>query len=228
MNLNPPDFSPPDLSNWQGVPRPPHAVLEGHYARLEPLDPIRHGDQLYAMATGPGSQDLFRYLFDEPPSDRADYDGWLERSAAATDPLFFALIDRATGRAEGRQGLMRIDTANGSVEMGQVQWGPAIARSRVTTEAVYLFANHVFALGYRRFEWKCNDLNEPSRRAALRFGFQFEGIFRQHSVTKGRNRDTAWFSMIDSEWPRLQAGYEKWLRPDNFDTHGQQKSKLEF
>jgi RimJ/RimL family protein N-acetyltransferase len=228
MNLTASDFSIPDLSKWQGVPRPSHAVLEGRYARLEPLDSARHGDQLFEMTTGPGQEDLFRYLFDEPPQSRADYDAWLESSAASSDPLFFALIDKNTERAEGRQGLMRIDAANGCVEMGQVQWGPAIARSRVTTEAVYLFANHVFALGYRRFEWKCNALNEPSRRAALRFGFQFEGIFRQHFVTKGRNRDTAWFSMIDSEWPRLRAGYEKWLRPDNFDAQGQQKSKLEF
>jgi RimJ/RimL family protein N-acetyltransferase len=143
--------------------------------------------------------------------------------------LFFAVIDKATGRAEGRQGLMRIDTANGVIEIGNILWGPDIARKRVATEALYLCADYVFdTLGYRRFEWKCNNLNEPSKRAAQRFGFAFEGIFRQHMVQKGRNRDTAWFAMTDGDWPKLKAGYEAWLAPENFDAEGQQKSKLSF
>ena len=122
---------------------------------------------------------------------------------------------------------MRIDTTHGVIEIGSILWGPAIARTRIATEALYLFASYVFdTLGYRRFEWKCNDLNEPSKRAALRFGFTFEGAFRQHMVVKGANRDTAWFSILDSEWPRLVDAYLAWLAPENFDGEGQQRRKL--
>lgn len=216
-----------DLSHWNGVPRPERIPLEGRYTRLEPLDAATHGAELLASAQEPGGDDRFRYLFEEPPADLAAFTPWLDKAAAATDPLFFAVIDRSTGRAQGRQSLMRIDPANGVIEIGHILWGPAIARSRVTTEALYLSARTVFeTLGYRRFEWKCNNLNEPSKRAAQRFGFTFEGVFRQHIVVKGQNRDTAWFSMLDGEWPRLKAGYEAWLHPDNFDQAGRQRSKL--
>lgn len=217
-----------NLSDWSGVPTPDRVVLDGQYARMEPLDPTRHGDELFASAHSPGAADRFRYLLEDPPSSRQEFDGWLDRCAGSCDPLFYAVIDKATGRAEGRQALMRIDPAHGVIEVGHVLWGPAIARSRVTTEGLYLFARHVFGLGYRRFEWKCNNSNEPSGRAAGRFGFTFEGVFRQHFVTKGQNRDTAWFSMLDGEWPRLQAGYERWLAPENFDESGQQLTKLSF
>ncbi|MDI7860609.1 GNAT family N-acetyltransferase [Rhizobiaceae bacterium n13] len=218
-----------NLSDWKGVPRPERAPIEGRYARLEPLDPARHGADLFASAAEAGADSRFRYLFEEPPADRAMLVAWLEKVAASADPLFFAVIDKRTGRAEGRQALMRIDTVHGVIEIGNILWGPAIARTRVATEALYLFASHAFdTLGYRRFEWKCNNLNEPSKRAAQRFGFTFEGVFRQHMVAKGQNRDTAWFSIIDSEWPRLKAGYEDWLRPENFDETGQQKNKLTF
>jgi RimJ/RimL family protein N-acetyltransferase len=218
-----------DLSAWRGVPRPERVVMEGRYARLEPLDPSRHGADLLASAQAPGADDRFRYLFEDAPSDAASFTPWLEKATAGIDPLFFAVIDKATGRAEGRQALMRIDPVHGVIEIGSILWGPAIARSRIATEALYLFATYAFdTLGYRRFEWKCNDLNEPSKRAALRFGFTFEGVFRHHMVAKGRNRDTAWFAVIDSDWPRLKAGYQAWLRPDNFDKAGQQRSKLAF
>ena len=218
-----------DLTNWNGVPRPERITLEGRYVRLEPLDAARHSADLFASAQAPGADDRFRYLFEGPPADLAAFTPWLEKAAASPDPLFFATIDRQTGRAEGRQALMRIDPAHGVIEIGSILWGPAIARSRVTTETLYLFASYVFdTLGYRRFEWKCNNLNEPSKRAAERFGFTFEGIFRQHMVAKGQNRDTAWFAMIDADWPRLKAGYERWLSPENFDEAGQQKSKLTF
>jgi RimJ/RimL family protein N-acetyltransferase len=215
-----------DLSNWRGASRPQPCVLEGRYARLEPLDPARHGEELYASAMAPGAEDRFRYLPDIPP-DRPAFEAWLAKSAASLDPMFFAVIDRATGRAEGRQTLMRIAPADGVIEVGNILWGPAIARSRVTTEALYLFARHVFEdLGYRRFEWKCNDANEPSKRAAKRFGFRHEGVFRQHMVVKGENRDTAWFSIIDSEWPSLRQIYEAWLDPANFDEAGRQRTRL--
>lgn len=218
-----------DLTDWKGVARPDRMPMDGRYARLEPLDPARHGNDLLASARQPGSDDRFRYLFEEAPADLQAFSPWLEKAAASQDPLFFAVIDKATGLAEGRQALMRIDTANGVIEIGNILWGPAMARTRIATEALFLFASHAFdTLGYRRFEWKCNNLNEPSKKAALRFGFTFEGIFRQHMVAKGKNRDTAWFAMIDADWPRLKAGFEAWLRPANFDEDGQQKTRLRF
>ena len=218
-----------DLSHWKGVPRPDRVALDGHYARLEPLDPVRHRADLFASAQQPGADDRFRYLFEETPSDMAAFTPWLQQAAASADPLFFAVIDRATSRAEGRQSLMRIDPVHGVIEIGHILWGPAIARSRIATEALFLFAAYAFdTLGYRRFEWKCNSLNEPSKRAAQRFGFSPEGVFRQHMIQKGLNRDTAWFAMTDADWPRLKAGYEAWLAPKNFDAEGRQKNRLAF
>lgn len=218
-----------DLSDWKGVPRPERVVLEGRYIRLEPLDAARHGADLLHSAREPGADGRFRYLFEGVPADEADFKTWLDKASSTADPMFFAVIDKATGKAEGRQALMRIDPVHGVIEIGSILWGPAIARKRAATEALYLFACYAFeTLGYRRFEWKCHNLNEPSKRAATRFGFTFEGVFRQHMVAKGQNRDTAWFSIIDSEWPRLKAGYEAWLDPANFDADGQQKSKLSF
>ena len=215
-----------DLSDWQPRPRPGRVVLEGRYCRLEPLDPVRHGDALFDASMAPGAEERFRWL-PEGPQDRAGYQGWLERSARLEDPMFFAAIDRASGRAEGRQALMRIVPEHGVIEVGSILWGPRMARSRVATEAFFLHARYIFDdLGYRRFEWKCNELNQPSRRAAARFGFTYEGVFRQHMVVKGRSRDSAWFSMLDGEWPRLKAAYERWLDPDNFDEQGRQRSGL--
>lgn len=217
------------LLNWQGVPRPDRVVLDGRYARLEPLDGARHTRDLLASAQEPGGDERFRYLAENPPADAADLALWIDKASRSADPLFFAVVDRATGRAEGRQALMRIDPAHGVIEIGHILWGPAIARTRVATEAFYLSACAVFeVLGYRRFEWKCNDLNEPSKRAATRFGFTFEGTFRQHMVVKGRSRDTAWFAILDRDWPRLKAGYEAWLAPENFDADGRQKTRLSF
>ncbi len=206
-----------DLSNWQGAPRPDRVTLDSCYARLEPLDPSRHGADLLASAQQPGGDGRFLYLFEEPPV------------AASTDPLFFAVIDKRTGRAEGRQSLMRIAPTHGVIEIGHILWGPAIAHTRICTEALHFFAAYAFdTLGYRRFELKCSNGNEPSKRAAERFGFTLEGVFRQHIVQKGRNRDTAWFAMVDDDWSRLKAGFEAWLRPDNSDTAGQQNAKLAF
>ena len=218
-----------DLSNWTGTQRPERIVLNGRYARLEPLNAASHGPGLLASAQEPGGDDRFRYLFDNAPADAADLALWLDKASASNDPMFFAVIDRETGRAQGRQSLMRIDPVHGVIEVGNILWGPAISRTRVATEALYLFARHVFDdLGYRRLEWKCDDRNAPSKRAAPRFGFAFEGVFRQHMVVKGQNRDTAWFAMTNADWPRLRAGYEAWLEPDNFDQTGQQKAKLAF
>ncbi len=214
------------LSDWTPRPRPARIALEGRYCRLEPLDPARHGDDLFAASMAPGAEDRFRFLF-ESPQDRAGFDAWMRRAAAADDPLCYAVIDAATGRAEGRQSLMRITPEHGVIEIGAILWGPAIARTRVATEALFVSARYAFdTLGYRRFEWKCNNRNEPSKRAAHRFGFKFEGVFRQHMVIKGENRDTAWFSMVDTEWPSIRAGFERWLAPENFDSQGRQKAQL--
>ncbi|MCR5855909.1 GNAT family N-acetyltransferase [Mesorhizobium sp. J428] len=217
-----------DLSNWTPRPRPQRIVLEGRYVRLEPLSAAKHGDGLYRAATEGESDARFRWLFETTPPDRATFDAWLAKVEASEDPLFFAVIDKATGEAVGRQTLMRIDPTYGVIEIGNIHWGPKMQRSRLSTEAQYLFAKYVFDdLGYRRYEWKCNNRNEPSKRAAERFGFSFEGIFRQHLVVKGENRDTAWYSIIDKEWPALKRAYEAWLDPANFDAAGKQKRRLE-
>jgi RimJ/RimL family protein N-acetyltransferase len=215
-----------DLARWTPRPRPTAAVLEGRWCRLERLDPARHADSLYEASAAPGAEERFRYLFEPAPADRAAFDGWMQR-ALGEDPRFYAVVDSATGQAEGRQALMRITPEHGVIEIGSILWGPRIARTRIATEALYLFALHAFdELRYRRFEWKCDAANEPSRRAALRFGFAFEGIFRQHMVVKGRNRDTAWFAITDAEWPRISAGMQRWLAPENFDSEGRQRLSL--
>ena len=180
-----------ELADWKPRPRPARVALDGRYCRLEPLDPLRHGDALFAASMAPGAEERFRYLFNAPQS-REGFNEWMAHAVRADDPLIFAVVDTASGRCEGRQTLMRITPEHGVIEIGNILWGPAIARTRVATEALYLFAVYVFeTLGYRRFEWKCDARNEPSRRAALRFGFSFEGLFRKHMVIKGENRDTA-------------------------------------
>lgn len=217
-----------NLETWTGAPRPDRTPLEGRYARLEPLNAAQHQADLFRSAILPGADDRFRYLFDDVPTDEAAFGQWIDKAAASDDPLFFAVIDKATGRAEGRQSLMRIDPANGVIEIGNILWGPALSRTRAATEALYLFAAHVFDdLGYRRLEWKCHSQNLPSRRAAARFGFVFEGEFRNHMVFKGHNRDTAWFAITRQDWQRLKPAYEAWLSPDNFDADGGQKTRLE-
>jgi RimJ/RimL family protein N-acetyltransferase len=214
------------LNDWNGAAVPQQIVLDGTYVRLEPLDPGRHAPDLFEATVGPDAEERFRYLAEGPPSTNADLHRWTERVADGTDPMFFAVVDKRTGRAVGRQALMRIDPGNGVIEVGNILWGHPLARTRGATEALFLFADYAFRLGYRRFEWKCNDLNQPSKRAAERFGFRFEGVFRQHMVVKGHNRDTAWFAIIDSEWPGLRAEYRRWLSASNFDNSGQQLSKL--
>lgn len=217
-----------DLTNWTPREKPQRITLDGQYVRLEPLNVERHGDQLYAASSVADVDQRFRYLFDQPPAGREDFTPWLEQSAANTETIFFAVIDKKTGLVAGRQALMRIEPQYGVIEIGNIYWGPAISRQRGATEAQYLFMQYVFdGLGYRRYEWKCNNDNEPSKRAALRFGFTFEGIFRQHMVAKGLNRDSAWFSIIDSEWPALKRAYQAWLNPANFNENGEQIRKLE-
>ncbi|HWV19540.1 MAG TPA: GNAT family protein [Devosia sp.] len=205
---------------------PQRIVLEGRYVRLEPLDK-RHAADLFAVSTMEGGAERYRWLFSHAPASAAEMEARIEEANAGTDPAYVAIADKISGKALGQQGWMRIRPEHGSIEIGGVYWGLPMARTQMATEALYLFARHAFDdLGYRRFEWKCNNRNEPSKAAATRFGFIHEGVFRQDMIIKGESRDTAWFSMLDSEWPALRAEYERWLNPDNFDESGQQKSRL--
>ena len=204
---------------------PERIVLDGRYVRLEPFE-ARHAADLLAVSTLPGGVERYRWLPSHAPQSLAEMEARIASVNAGPD-RYVAVIDKASGKAVGQQAWMRIRPEHGSVEIGAIYWGLPMARSRLATEAFYLFARHAFDdLGYRRFEWKCNDLNTPSKAAALRFGFTFEGVFRQDMIVKGENRDTAWFSIIDGEWPALRAEYERWLGPDNFDGEGKQKSRL--
>jgi RimJ/RimL family protein N-acetyltransferase len=217
----------PKITATMPAKRPERIVLDGRFCRLEPLDPARHGEQLFTASSPPDAAARHQYLFEDAPTTKAEFKTWLEGRAASDDPLFFAVVDKRTGRCEGRQTLMRIDPANLSIEIGSIYWGPAISQTPVTTEANFLFAKYVFdTLGYQRYEWKCNALNAPSRRAALRLGFAYEGFFRRAVIIKGRTRDTTWYSIIADEWPLRRAAYEAWLDPANFDSAGHQKSTL--
>ena len=205
---------------------PERIMLEGRYVRLEPL--VRdHAPDLFAIAEGAEAQERFRWLPNPAPLSLAEVESWIDAVSHGED-RYVAVVDQATGRAVGRQGWLRIRPEHGSIEIGGIYWGLAMARSRLATEAFYLFARHAFDdLGYRRFEWKCNNRNEPSKAAAKRFGFTFEGVFRQDMIVKGENRDTAWFSIIDGEWPGLRAEFKRWLSPGNFDADGMQRTRLE-
>ena len=217
-----------DLRNWTPRPRPERKVLDGRYVRLEPLSAAAHGDGLYEAATIANADERFRWLGETTPESRAAFQPWLDKVEASEDPLYFTAIDKASGKVAGRQTFLRIDPANGVIEIGHIHWGPLMQRKPAATEAHYLFMRYIFdELGYRRWEWKCNNRNEPSKRAAERFGFKHEGVFRQHMVIKGESRDTAWFSIIDKEWAPLRQAYEGWLSPDNFDSDGNQKRRLE-
>lgn len=217
-----------ELKNWTARPRPQRIVLEGRHVRLEPLDAAKHGDGLFEASTAADADRRFRYLSEYPPQSREAFRPWLDKAQASEDPLYFSVIDRASGRVGGRQTLLRIEPVHGVAEIGHIYWGPLVARRPAATEAHFLFMRYIFAeLGYRRWEWKCNNANEPSKRAAARFGFRSEGVFRQHMVIKGENRDTAWYSIIDKEWPALEQAYMEWLDPANFDAAGNQKRRLE-
>jgi RimJ/RimL family protein N-acetyltransferase len=206
---------------------PHRTAIEGTYASLEPLDAASHGDSLWQNAGGDSNEVLWRYMHSGPFSERTLFDAYLTEKASSKDPLYFAILDRGTCQALGHAAYMRIDTSQRVIEVGSIVFTQQLQRTRAATEAMYLMARHVFEdLGYRRYEWKCNVLNRASRRAAMRFGFTFEGIFRQHMIVKDRNRDTAWFAMLDFEWPERKKEFERWLAPGNFDVTGQQKTRL--
>jgi RimJ/RimL family protein N-acetyltransferase len=209
------------------APRPERVTLPGRFVTVAPLT-SDHAASLFALSSGAQNAGLWTYLFNGPFDDLTEFAADVEAKAKAQDPLYFAVVENATGRAVGYQSLMRIDPAHRVVEVGGILYTPPLQGTAGSTEAQYLFAKYVFdTLGYRRYEWKCNDRNAPSRRAALRLGFSFEGVFRQHMIVKSRSRDTAWFSMLDGEWPARRAAFEAWLAPENFDAQGRQKQRLE-
>ena len=209
------------------APWPERVALEGRYASLEPLDPANHAEDLWQATGGPEHAALWDYMVAGPFADRAAFDRHLAEKSVATDAVWFAIIDRFAGRAAGCASYLRIEPAHRVIEVGNIVFGPALQHTRAATDAMYLMARYAFeTLGYRRYEWKCNAENQASRRAALRLGFTFEGIFRQHMIINGRNRDTAWFAMLDSEWPARKAAFERWLNPANFDASGKQRTRL--
>lgn len=214
------------LPNWTPPPLPPYEPLAGRWCRLEPLTAERHAADLFAAYSQDTEGRLWTYLPYGPFASPDDYTAWMNSIIPSSDPLFYAIIDHQTGRAAGIASYLRISPAIGSIEVGHINYAPALQRTPAATEAMYLMMDHVFALGYRRYEWKCDALNAPSRSAAQRLGFSFEGVFRQATIYKARNRDTAWFAVIDQEWPALKAAFEQWLDPANFDAEGRQRQRL--
>jgi len=214
------------VPDWHGCATPTREVMRGRFCTLEPLDAQRHADDLFA-AYGKDEDSLWTYLSDGPYASREAFLAAMAGAAESDDPLFFAIVDRATGRAVGRAAYLRIQPAAGSIEVGSIAFAPALQRTPAATEAMFLMMQRAFdELGYRRYEWKCDALNEPSRRAAERLGFSYEGLFRQALVYKGRNRDTAWYAIIDRDWPVIRHGFQRWFDPANFDSGGRQKRSL--
>ncbi len=212
---------------WGGAAAPAKEDLTGRTVVLRPVDPERDVGSLFAVSHEPaGDPSIWTYLPYGPYADPGEMKVAMEREAASEDPLWFSIVPVAFGVAMGRATYLRIDPVNGSIEIGHIWFGPELRRTTASTEAIFLLARHAFELGYRRLEWKCNALNAASRRAATRFGFRFEGVFRNHQIVKGRNRDTAWFSIIDSEWPAVAAGFEEFLAPANFEPDGNQRRSL--
>lgn len=213
------------VGGWSECARPARATITGTWGRLEPLDTAKHGKDLWAAVDGHDS--VWTYLGYGPFANEAAFMAWLAGRETLTDPMYWVVVDQKTGKALGALTLMEIRPANGVIEIGHIFFSPVLQRTPAATEAVYLAMRMAFTeLGYRRFEWKCDALNAPSRAAAIRFGFTYEGIFRQHMVIKGRNRDTAWYSILDKEWSVVKAGFEAWLKPENFDAAGRQKTAL--
>ncbi len=215
------------VSDWTPVCLPSADVLSGQYCTLERLDPARHANSLYAAyAAAPDDCD-WTYLPRGPFRGSESYRAWVEEAATSADPRHYAVVDNVTGQALGTLSLLRQDPKNGVIEVGFVVFSRALQRSRISTEAQFLLMSYVFDdLGYRRYEWKCDALNAPSRRAAQRLGFTYEGTFRQAVVYRGRNRDTAWFAILDAEWAHIRTAFETWLAPSNFDENGGQKQPL--
>jgi len=229
MNTDMNDFGQPVgalIPGWM-LPAPPaHVLMAGRSCRVEPLRVADHAASLFAAFTVDGGDAGWTYLPYGPFAGPADFEAWLNRTCLSDDPLFFAIVDADSGHAVGMASYLNIKPIHGTIEMGHVHFAREMQRSRVATEAMYLMMQHAFAAGYRRYEWKCDVHNARSRRAARRFGFSYEGIFRQHMVVRGRSRDSAWFACVDGEWPSLKSAYETWLDDANFDADGNQLQSL--
>ena len=208
------------ISGFTPPPHPKGISLQGAHILIEPLDDAKHGAQLFAAKQRDVSGDNWTYLPYGPFADEVAYRTWLRAQQEGDDPCFFAMIDPATQQAVGIASFLRIDQANGVIEVGHIHFSPLLQRTTASTEALFLMMQWAFEQGYRRYEWKCNALNVPSRRAAQRLGLSYEGIFRQMMISKGRNRDTAWFAAIDKEWPALQQAFLTFLSADNFTSDG--------
>eukprot|EP00512_Aurantiochytrium_limacinum_P006871 CAMPEP_0171530204 /NCGR_PEP_ID=MMETSP0959-20130129/12893_1 /TAXON_ID=87120 /ORGANISM="Aurantiochytrium limacinum, Strain ATCCMYA-1381" /LENGTH=236 /DNA_ID=CAMNT_0012072861 /DNA_START=271 /DNA_END=981 /DNA_ORIENTATION=- len=217
------------LLHWTPRVFPPHEVLQGKICRLEPLSFKKHCDGLYKALEGPGSDPvLYEYLLNGPFEERSKFDEWVTQMDSSVDPQFYAIVENKSDLITGLISFLRIDKNDGCIEIGHVAFGATMQRKPIGTEVIYLLGKLAMDdLGYRRLEWKCHNENERSKRAAQRFGFTFEGLFRQHRVCRDRNRDTAWFSIIDSEWPACRDAFENWLDPENFDAEGMQVQTLE-
>ena len=217
----------PPLPRWTPRPRPGRDALSGPCCRLEPLSADAHSQDLWQANAADTDGRMWDYMSCGPFADFAEYRTWLAGAAAGDDPLFFAIIDQASGKALGVASYLRIDPANGVIEVGNIAYSPALQGTMLATEAMHLMMAHAFdGLGYRRYEWKCNACNAPSRRAAQRLGFSYEGLFRNHMIVKGRSRNTAWFAITDADWPAIKAAHETWLAADNFDADGTQRHAL--
>ena len=214
--------------DWQPCQRPPRSVIEGRFCRIEPLQPAQHSEALFHAFAEDRDGANWTYLPYGPFEQLSDFRQWLDSGCLGDDPLFYAIIDQRSGKAVGMASYLRIDPAVGVIEVGHIHFSPLLQRTPLATEAMFLMMQRVFdELGYRRYEWKCDAQNGPSKKAARRLGFIFEGIFRQATIYKGRNRDTAWFAIIDLDWPALKAAFQCWLAEDNFDSEGQQKRSLQ-
>lgn len=215
------------IPDWTSLPRPSRTAMQGQYARLEPVNVAAHANDLFAAFSADTENRIWTYLPYGPFASEADLASWMEQTCMKDDPLFHAVIDLASEKAVGVASYLRIEPAVGVIEVGHINYAPALQKTRAATEAMYLMMARVFdELGYRRYEWKCDALNAGSCAAAKRLGFTYEGQFRQATMYKGRNRDTNWFSILDTEWPAIKAAFETWLDPANFDEAGQQKETL--
>jgi RimJ/RimL family protein N-acetyltransferase len=215
------------VPGWTPRPLPPRAAIDGRLCRIEPLSVAAHAADLHAANAADTDGRIWTYMGYGPFESAEAYAAWATPMETSSDPLFHTIVDRRSGKAAGVAAYLRIDAAVGVIEVGHIALSPALQRTAAATEAMWLLMRRAFELGYRRYEWKCDRLNEPSRRAALRLGFTFEGIFRQATIYKGRNRDTAWYAIVDKDWPRIDAAFQRWLEPANFDAGGRQRSALD-
>ena len=216
-----------DIDNWRPCQPPPRKVMQGYYCRLIPLDIAKHGKSLFEAFAEDSNNHNWTYLPYGPFENLASFTNWLEQACMGNDPLFYAVINQSNNELVGMASYLRITPEVGAIEVGHIHFSPKMQRTPMATETMYLMMARVFdELGYRRYEWKCDALNAPSKSAAERFGFKFEGLWRQATMYKGRNRDTTWYAVIDKDWPQIKVAYQAWLDPSNFDKDGAQKLSL--